>query len=421
MKRILFANLKPGDIILTASNTKLGKVIRAGSRGSVSHAILCVQYSSIIDSTAEGVQARNLQREMFEDDEQVFAFRMKEELPAHVIGKIVDFARSEVGARYSTAEAVRSVISGPKPRSRKEFCSRLVARAYESAGVKLVRDSDYCTPNELRICPLLVELPIECETVSAEELAYLQTQSTLISATRDAHNKVLSVAREIDPSVENFQDLDRLVREHPEWDHQIAEAYRDSGYLEIWNAEYQAHPWRYNLVEMERIANASNQENLRRYCVETIREAYTGGIRFAVNLAYYQDALRDSPRETLRLLVKLYDTLVRNDEKRREVARAWLLRNYPDDVKQYMERVEPHSDMWFSIVDRVEPNLGMMARHAIAQEKSKEVCSSCGDEPACDYRIINSAEAMPGVPALRLCDDCHRIRIGFGEKFELLD
>lgn len=421
MKRILFASLKPGDIILTASNTKLGKVIRAGSRGSVSHAILCVQHSSIIDSTAEGVQARNLQREVFEDDEEVFAFRMKEELPAHVIGKIVDFARGEVGTRYSTTEAVLSVVGGLKPRSKKEFCSRLVARAYESAGVKLVNDSDYCTPNDLRICPLLIELPIKCETVPVEELAYLQAQPTLISATRDAHNKVLSVARELDPSVENFQDLDRLVREHPEWDGQIAKAYRDSGYLELWKHDLQTHPWRYDIDEMEGKQNASNQDELRNYCIESIREAYTGGIRFAVNLVYYQNALRESPRETWRLLVELYDTLVRNDETRREVARAWLLKHFPNDVTQHMERVEPHSDMWFSIVDRVEPMLGMLARNAIEQENSKEVCSSCGDEPARDYRIINSAEAMPGVPALRLCDDCYGIRLRKGEKLELLN
>lgn len=34
--------------------------------GIVSHAMICVQHGSFIDSTADGVQARNLQRELFE-------------------------------------------------------------------------------------------------------------------------------------------------------------------------------------------------------------------------------------------------------------------------------------------------------------------------------------------------------------------
>lgn len=86
-----------------------------------------------------------------------------------------------------------------------------------------------------------------------------------------------------------------------------------------------------------------------------------------------------------------------------------------------MERVEPHSDLWLSIVDRVEPKLGMLARIAIESEQSLEICSSCGDEPVNDYRIANSASAMSGVLSLRFCDDCHAIRLSFGEKLEPLD
>lgn len=421
MKRIKFETLKPGDIILTASPTKLGKAIQLATQGSVSHAMIYVQYGSIIDSTSEGVQARNLQREFLDDSDDVFAFRMKDEQPEHVIAKVVDFARSEIGTRYSTTDAVRTVLGRGKPRNKREFCSRLVARAYHSAGIQLVPNKDFCSPEDLRVCPLLIELPDIWEPVTVDEVARMVGRPNPVAATRDAQNAVLEVARELDDTIENFQDLDRLVWEHPEWDGTIANAYRDSGYLDLWKYELQTHPWRYDLSAMESMQDAANLADLRSYCVETIREAYSGGKRFSINLMHYRKAQSVAQRETLDLLVDLYETLVQNDSSRREVAHAWLLKNFPEDVKKHMERVEPHSELWFSIVDRVEPKLGLLARAAIKSEQSTVVCSSCGDEPACDYRIANSADAMPGVPSLRLCDDCHSIRLSFGENLELMD
>jgi len=383
--------------------------------------MICVQNGSIIDSTADGVQARNLQRELFDDGEEVFAFRLRQELPAHTTARIVDFARSEIGTRYSKTEAARSVLGGPKPRNNRQFCSRLVARAYHNVGVQLVLDHDYCSPEDLRVSPLLIELSDITEPVNEDEIAWRASRANPIEMMHDAHNMVLSVARKLETSVENFQDVDRLVQEHPEWDSVIAQAYRDSGYLELWKYELQTHPYRYDLGLMESIQETVKSSELRSYCITTIREAYSGGIRFAVTLAYYQAEQKDAERETLGLLINLYETLVKNDQHRREVARAWLLNHYPDDVKKHMERIEPHSDLWFSIIDRVEPQLGMIARHSVKREQSMEVCSSCGDRPTRDYRIANSAEAMPGVPSLRLCDDCVSIRRAFGESLDLTD
>lgn len=63
MKRIKIESLQPGDIILTARPGKGSKFIRGATGGMVSHAMICVQQGSFIDSTMDGVQARNIQRE----------------------------------------------------------------------------------------------------------------------------------------------------------------------------------------------------------------------------------------------------------------------------------------------------------------------------------------------------------------------
>ena len=366
------------------------------------------------------VQAWNLQREFFREDEAVYAFRLRDPLAPVEMARIIDFARSEIGTRYSKSEAARSVLGGPKPRSNRQFCSRMVARAYASAGIQLVPDQDYCTPEDLRNSPLLVELEDVTQPVSAEEMQAIAAHPTPLDLMRESHNAILAAGRRLDPTVENFTDLIQMVLDHREWDATIAQALRDSGYLDVWKYERQAHPYRYDLTLMDSVSDPTMVADLRAYCIETIREAYSGGVHFAVSLTQYEAMQSKSARETLSLLVALYATLVRGHEQRIETARSLLLRHYPDDVVRHMERVVPHTSLWFSIVDRVEPRLGAIARLSIQHYESEEVCSSCGD-PASDYRLVNAAEAMPGIPSLRLCSDCVAIRRGFGEQFEAFD
>ncbi|MDX8548031.1 YiiX/YebB-like N1pC/P60 family cysteine hydrolase [Mesorhizobium sp. VK25A] len=404
-------SVRPGDILFTA-RPGTSKAIRIATHGIVSHAMICVQHGSFIDSTMDGVQARNLQRELFEDDEKAFHFRLKEPVAPEVLSNVIDYARAEIGARYSLSEAIRSVRGAHKPGSKCQFCSRLVATVYKRAGIDLVPNTDYCSPEDLRRSPLLVEVPVETEIVSPEEVEWSKDRGNSINAMHIAQNAVLAAARTVDPNVENFNDLYSLLVNRPDADQVMATALRDSGYLDLWRMEVALYPWRYDLGLIDQMTES--HEDLREYCIGTIKEAYSGGVRFSVNLIQLQALSRDYPRESLRLKIELYKILVHNDQRRREVAYAWLSEHYPDDLKHHMEQIEPHSPYWYSIVDRVEPTLAALSRRNVEREGRPDVCSSCGDRPALDYRLINGVETMPGVPSLRLCDDCIDIRRGMG-------
>lgn len=414
IRRIVAERLLSGDIVLTASSGKMSAVIRRASKGEVSHAMICVQHGSIIDSTDDGVQAHNIQRKLYEADDHVVVLRLRESLDPVQLQSVLNYARSEVGTRYSKVEAARSVLGGPKPRTRKLFCSRLVARAYAAAGVNLVPDPDYCTPEALRQSTLLTEIPDMTEIVSEAELAAWARRPNPLADMRAMQNEILDVARQRDPAIENFENLDAFVQANPQWDEEIAEAYRASGYLDLWRVDYAINPWHYDLDKMEARARSGDDEGLRLYCVSTIQEFHTAGVRFAVNLAHYEGAMQVNGRRTTAQLVALYSQLVRNDQLRRDIALAWLRRHHPGDAATHLQRIEPHSPIWFSIIDRVEPRLGAIARANIQQVGSVDVCSACGD-PSQDYRLVNSADAMPGVPSLRLCSDCIVIRRGSGE------
>jgi hypothetical protein len=413
-RRVKVELLEPGDIVLTATTGKVSKAVRRASRGIVSHAMICVQHGSTIDSTDDGVQASNIQRELYEPNDTVLVLRLREPLSDFRLHSVIDFARSEVGTRYSKMEATRTVLRGPKPRTKQMFCSRLVARAYAAAGVQLVHDPDYCTPDEVRLSPLLVELSDMTEEVPEAELAAWNARPNPIAEMQRIQNEILKVVRALDPSVENFNDLDAFVQRHPEHDEAIARAYRESGYLDLWRSDFAINRWHYDLGEMVAITNDRTVEDLREYCMNTIREFHTGGLRYAVNLTHYERAVQVERRRTTAQLAALYRQLVRNDQARRDAALAWLQLHFPEDAKRHLQRIAPHSEFWFWIVDRVEPRLGAIARASIRCMGTDKGCSSCGD-PADDYLLVNSAEAMPGVPSLRLCSDCVQIRRAGGE------
>lgn len=338
MKRINIDALQPGDIVLTASKSAAGKGIRATTLAVVSHAMICVQHGSVIDSTGDGVQARNLQRELFKPFERVYAFRLREQLTPERLKQVINFARSEVGTRYSVREAVRSVLPGKRPRERRQFCSRLVARAYAHVGVQLVADEDYCTPDQLRRSPLLLELEGITETVSAQELAAWRARPNPIAMTHAAQNAILDGVRKLDPTVENFTDVDQIVRNHPEWDLQIAALFRVSGYLELWKTDFQINPWHYNVEALEAVLTPANHDEIRTYCRAVIAETISGGQRYRTMLEHHRQSHRLEPRQTTFQLVELYDQLVRNDALLRATAREWLERHHPEDIDDYLEQ-----------------------------------------------------------------------------------
>lgn len=412
MKRIKIDSVKPGDILFTARPGPRSKRIRFMTGGVVSHAMICVAHGSFIDSTLEGVQARNLQRELFEDDDQAFHFRLKNPPERQILAQLIDYARAEIGARYSILEAVISVSPIHGSSSKKQFCSRLVARAFKRAGIELVPDSDYCTPEDLRRSPLLECLTVEFEPVADQDLTWMDDGLNPVRAMHVAQNTVLEEARSIDPKVENFNDLYSLLLARPEADNAISDALESSGYLELWKNEVNRHPWRYTVGLIEKLSE--RPEFLRDYCIGTIKHAYTGGVHFAINLVQLKALQEQHPRRTFCRKIELYETLVRNDQSRREIAYDWLQRHHPDLLTQHMEEIEPHTLYWWSLIDRVEPRIAALSRHAVALGGSIEVCTSCADQPAASYRVVNGAEAMPGVPSLRLCDDCIGIRRGMG-------
>lgn len=92
-----------------------------------------------------------------------------------------------------------------------------------------------------------------------------------------AQNNLLAAAGAIDPQVETMEDIPSLLLRNKVADEQINEALKSRGYLDVWRLEVEAHPWgcRLGLIDID--FDVTQHAALIEYCLNTVRDAYTGG------------------------------------------------------------------------------------------------------------------------------------------------
>jgi hypothetical protein len=325
MKKRLDANVvEPGDIILTTTDEFPSGVIRKTTKSDISHAMLCVDHSSIIHAVTEGVRSENTQRIFFKEDLPVHVMRFKDGLSAADIRTVCDYVRSKVGSEYTYTEAARAWRKRGKKFSSRQFCSRLVAQGYAEAGHRLVHEPNFCTPGQLGASPLLVEVPNATIEVSDDEVAFWESHTSATDLMHEISLKVLKGARKFDKKIQDFNDVGRFVIENPQHDIAIGALYAGTGYLDFWRYDINLHPWHYDLALMEAIPN---QNAVRDYCLSTENGDSRDDNRYTVSLATYKSAQAQWPRQTIAMLINLYKTLVANHAKRFDVATDWLNRH----------------------------------------------------------------------------------------------
>lgn len=396
--------IQPGDIVLTTTPERISQRIRSVIGSDISHAMICVGKSSVIDSTGDGVHARNLERLILEPGCAGHVLRPENPLTTEQLRSVIYFARAAVGIRYTVTGAAKSVLAGFVA-GRRQFCSRLVAQAYRNAGINLVSDADFCHPGELLNSVALVEVPHVLRNLSLEEEADWRENIDNVQAMRDSTNTLLREARKLCPEIESINDLDAYLVEHPEGDAHLVEALRSSMYLELWRDELERNSWQYNVALME--GHKGSAERKQRYCEALLADEELCQNRFIMNHAGYVTVNTLYPRQYFALMVELYDILTQLHAQRIRAATAWLERSgFLKPTPR--ELLRPHTPEWFASLREWNPNQAAITEAAVQAAGNSNVCSICGDELVCDYALVSTPAAGPGT--LRLCDDCFGIR-----------
>ncbi|WP_296468130.1 YiiX/YebB-like N1pC/P60 family cysteine hydrolase [Rhodoferax sp.] len=403
--RVFVAELiQPGDIVLTTTPEPMSQTIRKITGADISHAMICVGNSSVIDSTGDGVHARNLARIILEPGCAGHVLRSVRPLTTDQLRSVISFARAAVGTRYTMVGATKSVLAGFVA-GRRQFCSRLVAQAYRDVGVNLVSDADFCHPGELLVSAALVEVPNVLRNLSLEEEADRREDIDNVQAMRDSTNALLREARKLSSEVESLNDIDAYLIEHPEGDEHLVQALRSSRYLELWQDEFERNSWQYHVALME--GHDDSEKLKQRYCEELLEDEKLCQNRFILNHAGYVTVNTLYPRQYFALKVALYDNLTQFHARRIKAATAWLERRGLIQPAP-LHLLRPHTSEWFASLREWNPKQAAITEAAIQAAGSSDVCSVCADESVRDYVLISMPSAGPGT--LRLCDGCFRIR-----------
>jgi hypothetical protein len=243
------SKLKQGDILLTRSNKKNSKLICKITKSDFSHAILYVGESSYIHSDVDGVHSGNIQRLLIDETRFAKVVRIKDQV---AIKNVINYARLQVGTSYSKISAANGYTKiFSKLDAKKQFCSRLVAKAYEAAGIGLVPNRDACLPQEIADSKFVYEVKDCVYKASEKEIEFALSYNPLEKQS-EISNFILESARKlIGSNIQSFADITSALISNPTFDTEITEIYKHSGYMDMWQYELKQNPWRYdsNLFE----------------------------------------------------------------------------------------------------------------------------------------------------------------------------
>lgn len=309
--------LKAGDIILTAQIGTISKAVRISTFSRFSHAILYVGDGSFIHSDAKGVHSNNIQRLLFDNEKYADVYRL---LDRNYVDKAVMFARSQIGMSYSVKEAVRT--KNPFFRGKKlnrQFCSRLVAQSYEYAGLKLVDNSDYCTPKDLQKSSHVIAVD-GCLRVAEEHEIQFANSDSPIERQTEITNLILKSVRELASSdIQSLADLDQFIIDNPAYDIEVTDIVVNSGYLTMFDYELTKNPWRYDgqlflSLDIERSYKKERAEF-------ELKSAENQVKNYRHNYLMYQNNSGHIPLKFFEMKIELYKKLINMMNKRIEAAK----------------------------------------------------------------------------------------------------
>lgn len=322
-KKILETSLQPADIILTRDKSSpTSWVVRIGTLSPYSHAILYVGGSSFIDSDSGGVHANNLQRLLFSGNDDVAVLRTRTPLSHKEQTEICDYARSKVGHRYSTKEAVLAAkrIVERKPTDR-QFCSRLVAQAFHYAGICLVENPDFCSPDDLLNSPKLQRADAKPVSANSADLEFAERPNPLLAQEQITNRLNADMSRLANCEIGTLEQIVELACNRPDLDEQANQILSASGYLSMWQFDMELNPYRYHVDEF--LANVPEQQQAE-LAMRHLADEPEIQRRFQINLQVLTSAFSQRPRKTIAAYVSLYETLLKISKQRAAVCEAVL-------------------------------------------------------------------------------------------------
>lgn len=254
--------LKKGDILFSTTYNWVSKRIRKFTNSDFSHVMLYVDNNSIIHADGDGVHAYNTQRKLFDNKNHCVVYRLKESISDEKLKIILNYIRSLIGRPYTTFEAMFSILYKGNLKSKKLFCSRLIAQAFNQVNINLVDNPDYCSPENIRQSNYLeiVNIPLR-KLTELEKIRYLTTKDKPFEQSKITNKLFLEIIKlTSNKNIYDFPALTNFLISEKKFDKEISEILRKSGYLTMWIDELVDNAVLYNKELYNNLI--SNEEKL---------------------------------------------------------------------------------------------------------------------------------------------------------------
>lgn len=310
--------LRKGDIILLKFDNEKSEFIRRISNSEFSHAMLYVGGYSLIDADGPGVHAHNLQRLLIPKEDDALVLRPTN-ATADQLWKVEQFVRAKVGTEYSMEEARKVVRNGEfVPEDNRQFCTRLVAKAYEFAGFQIVERPDYCSPKDIETSNELSIVEGVTRFANEKEIDYANETDTPLQKQEEVTSKVLEDVRSLTgEDIQTFEQLDEYLIKHPEHDNEVSRIVTDTGYLNLWEIDIEKNPWHYDIKEFVNHYPEIQHVHTAKWLVNICKELY---FRFETMRQYYEEQSSSNNISYFSKMLELYKKLLELNNKRMEVA-----------------------------------------------------------------------------------------------------
>lgn len=317
-----YDKLHLSDIVLCGfPGDELSDQIRESTESSYSHVMLHIGGASLLHATFSGVFSENPQRMIFKNEGDVCILRLKESPPGETLKKISFFAQDKVLTPYDKRALVYFKDQTRMPTSRltkKQICSRLIAQAYASAGINLVANPDFCTPEEIHSSCLLKKIEPALHLASNKELEFAKSSSQVMAnfcETEHWVGKAKILAKSHDVVIDSINDVYDFIVANKDCDKDICNYIKETRYMIQYDDDREINKYRYNyglfIQKIESLAEKERIESLIAHVYLWIHDYY----RHLRMLIYYMYSA-DQALEYTQLHIELYTALTEINKER---------------------------------------------------------------------------------------------------------
>lgn len=314
--------LRKGDIILTTSKDKISNLIKVITLGPFSHAMLYLGGDSCADAGGPGIRvtSHNIQRIFFKSPKHCAVLRFKQAVPNQIMDSIIMNARRFIGMEYSLSEAKLVALRAKfeAKEINRQFCSRYVAQAYESVGIEIVDNTDYCSPADIYNSKKLIKVENHLRVASEKETELLNKPSIPLGQQDNATDYIFTKAKELTGfDIQTFEQFNGVLIKIPSFDQNFRNILKDSGFLSLWQIEKNENPWFYDFNLLK--AKFPDSDYLKWFGNERLVKEFEIRKRFDITLQTLRTAFKSANLETLKLQIELYETLIDLSKTREKV------------------------------------------------------------------------------------------------------